>query len=172
MRGDIETPWAGRAKEYSWSLCVRLAPRKISPTDIDYLVECGEKFALFEMKTEGASMSVGQQRMFAALLRRLGDSAILFVVEHTPLDRVTMPADVVRFRCVRMDGGELRASKYLDGVHFPEVYGAFFQWADGGPFKTFREVIDLAGRKALKPALPSDHTEWLVEYEAVEKSAA
>jgi hypothetical protein len=166
MRGDIETPWAGRAKEYSWSLCLRLAPRKITPTDIDYLVECNGKFAFFEMKKDGVQMPAGQARMFKALLRQLASDAVLFIVEHSPLDRIEVPTDITRFKCVRFGDSDLVESRALPGLRFASVYAAFFKWAEGDP-KALREAINSVSE--ITPPGPRDHEEWLREYEANEK---
>lgn len=162
MRGDIETPWAGRAKEYSWSLCLNLAPRKITPTDIDYLVECKNKFAFFEMKTIGAEMPFGQQLMFKNLLRALPGQSMLFVVEHTQLNVVHVPVDVIKFHC-RMANKEglIRNTDDFHGSAFPGVYKGFFDWAESGNLDVMREAFEIA-----------KHKEWIADYDAELKRLA
>ena len=147
MRGDIETPWAGRAKEYSWSLCLGMAPRKITPTDIDYVCECNKKFAFFEMKTAGSTIPRGQELMFLRLLEKLGQSAVLFVVEHSMLEKVTVPVDVIRFHCCRVQNGRWARSAFLPGDKFAEAYAAFFKWAETGNFSLMRNALR-EGQKA------------------------
>ena len=160
MRGDIVTPWALRAKEYSWSLCVELAPRNITPTDIDYVAECNGKFAFFEMKAVGTEMPYGQELMFDRLLSGLQGDSILFVVEHTKLDRVSVPVDVVNFHCRLADKhGGMRKSETYKGTGFPIVYKGFFEWAESGEQKRLRDAFDAA----------KEHAGWIADYEAEER---
>jgi hypothetical protein len=171
VRGDINTPWAGRAKEYAWSLCLGLAPRKITPTDVDYVVECGGKFAFFEMKTGGSEMPYGQERMFNEMLKCIGAKALLFVVEHKPLERVSLPTDVTRFQCRRFDHetDRVKVSQWLEGTRFGSAYAAFFIWADTGDMAPLRSVLTESAQAESSTTEPSEHVDWVKEYEAHEK---
>lgn len=143
LRGNITSgPYAERAKEYAWHLCLRHAPRKITPTDIDYFVERNGRFLFFEMKTEGAKVPYGQHLALARLLLSLGGKAILAVVEHAPLDRVEMPGDVLRFTLWAKDGLRVVDRGPFPGEAFIPFYVAFFEWATGD---------DDAIRRALHP---------------------
>lgn len=169
MRGDIETPWAMRAKEYSWSLCANLAPRKITPSDIDYVAECNGKFAFFEMKTVGEPMKGGQEMMLNRLLSSLRGQSILFIVEHQPLDRVELPDGVVRFRC-RMfpKTGEGRQTGLISGQHFPLVYSSFFDWADNRNTRALFEAFARSQQEtpAEPVAAPTDSVEWIRDFDS------
>ena len=130
MRGDIETPWAGRAKEYAWSLMERYAPRKITPSDIDYIVECRGHFVAFEMKTGSADLSYGQRLMLERLLNGWTMRSRVVVIRHAPLDRVVIPEHVETFETWRWsEDGVLRGGPY-SGADFAEWYGEWFKKAD------------------------------------------
>ena len=134
MRGDIYSPFAARAKEYSWRLCTRMAPRNITPMDVDFALDCRDKFALFEMKTEGALMPYGQKLFYEKLLRALGfNRAILMVVEHPPLDRIELPTDVtsVQLHMLSRKGDVHEYAKVFGSESFSLLYGGFFKWAEG-----------------------------------------
>jgi hypothetical protein len=133
MRGDIKNSvYAGRAKEYAWSLCTNLAPRKISPSDIDYYVECNGKFLFFEMKTKDAKMDYGQELALSRLLKATVGKSILLVVKHEALDLIEMPTSVISFD-IWAAGRNNLLKKIIDMPYdsFVEVYQAFFDWADG-----------------------------------------
>lgn len=111
-----------------------MAPRKITPSDIDFFVECNGHFAFFEMKSTGAKMLEGQQRALNELAKCTAGRSILFIVEHQDLDRVVLPTECTRFMC-RMwqtDGAiyKGRESPWYVGESFPSLYSAFFKWAD------------------------------------------
>lgn len=90
MRGDIRNgPYAGRAKEYVWSTIADAFPRNITPTDIDGMVEINRCFFLFEGKTEGCEMDMGQRLCFERLLLSMPEGrAVVAVCTHPPLDVV------------------------------------------------------------------------------------
>lgn len=130
MRGDIETPWAGRAKEYAWSLMAKYAPRNITPSDIDYIVECGGHFVAFEMKTGSTEPAYGQRLMLERLLRGWTLRSRVVVIRHPPLDRVVIPDHVEAFETWRyVDGGVLRGGPY-SGEDFAPWYERWFNEAD------------------------------------------
>lgn len=129
MRGDIETPWAGRAKEYAWSLMERHAPRKITPSDIDYLVECRGHFLVFEMKSVDAPLPYGQRLMLTELLARLTPVSRVVVIRHPPIDRVVVPADVLAFETWRWNGGRVETQEW-EGAVFARWYARWFDAAD------------------------------------------
>lgn len=147
MRGDIYSPWAGRAKEYAWSACLALAPRSITPTDIDYMAECNGRFLLYEMKTEGAKIPHGQRLALERLLVTLGPKKALCVIaEHGPLDRVSVPADMRQVEVwaplvgapeswpnTRLPSwdGMVWASGKMSGEAMAEIHASFFHWAQG-----------------------------------------
>lgn len=130
-RGNIYSPFAARAKEYAWAACLRHAPRQITPSDIDYVVDCNGRFLLFEMKSEGAEMPTGQRILLERLLEALHGKAFLIIVEHEALSKIDMGSDVLRFHAWTYSGGAVRRIGPFDGSHFPAVYAAFFQWAEG-----------------------------------------
>lgn len=131
-RGDIrDSPFAGRAKEYSWSLCQKYAPRNITPTDIDYAIDCNGRFLFFEMKTIGQSMTRGQDYFFNRLLSQLEGSAVLMIVEHEPLDStMTMPDDVKCFEMRWFAKGGIHRRHFIGVEAFIEKYQGFFRWAE------------------------------------------
>ena len=129
MRGDIETPWAGRAKEYAWSLMQQYAPRKITPSDIDYITECRGHFLLFEMKSVDAPLPYGQRLMLQRLLVRLTDLSRVVVVRHPPIDRVIVPGQVLSFETWRWHGGKIEPREW-EGDVFVKWYERWFAAAD------------------------------------------
>jgi len=131
MRGDISTPWAQRAKEYSWHKCVSLAPRNITPTDIDFAVECAGRFMLFEFKTTGTEMGYGQRLFFERLLSRLGLGHFLMICEHPPLEKISLADDITRVWLWAHDGTGTWVSDPLPGDAFVILYEAFFKEAEG-----------------------------------------
>lgn len=131
MRGDIHTPFAGRAKEYAWSLCLENAPRAITPTDVDYMVEASGYFLFFEMKTIGAPIPKGQRIALERLLSALLGKAVLLVVSHVPLERVELPGGVVSVDLWVASGKGIRRFEGLAGSAFIPLYEAFFRWASG-----------------------------------------
>ena len=138
MRGNIVTPWAQRAKEYSWNLCLEHAPRKITPTDIDYFVESKGHFLFFEMKTKGQKMPYGQELAFTRLLSALYGRAVLMIVSHGELATVKLPIDVLSLDLWADGRGHgLIRREGLDRGLFVPLYAAFFSWAEGdtGAFK-------------------------------------
>lgn len=177
MRGDItHSPYAGRAREYSWSLCTSMAPRKITPSDIDFFVECNGHFAFFEMKSSGAKMLDGQQRALNELAKCTAGRSILFIVEHQDLDRVVLPTECTRFMCrMWQTDGTLykgRQSPWYSGQSFPALYSAFFTWADSKTRES-RAALNAAFSAAIKvddvPAadIASEpaNDEWVREYD-------
>lgn len=140
MRGDIYSPFAGRAKEYAWSLCLKNAPRKITPTDIDYMTECNGHFLFFEMKTEGASMPYGQQLAFERLLLSLPNRAVLMLVTHTSVAVVKMPISLRALELWVSDGVNIRKRSNVQPERFVQLYAAFFSWAEGNR-AAFRQAL-------------------------------
>lgn len=147
MRGDIYSPFAGRAKEYAWSLCLKNAPRKITPTDIDYMTECNGHFLFFEMKTEGAKMPYGQQLAFERLLLSLPNRAVLMLVTHTSVAVVNMPANLKNLELWVSNGLTIRRREKIAPELFTQLYAAFFSWAEGDR-KAFRRVFNLPSAMA------------------------
>jgi hypothetical protein len=130
VTGNIETPWAGRAKEYAWNLMLPFAPRGITPSDIDFVYECGGHFLLCEMKTADTVIPRGQELMLERLLRRLSSRSVLAVVRHPPAERIVLPTDVDSFDTWRwLDGGVLKRRPYA-GEDFPLWVARWFEHAD------------------------------------------
>ncbi len=140
MRGDIYSPFAGRAKEYSWSLCVENAPRKITPTDIDYMVECAGHFLFFEMKQESATMPYGQRLALERLLSALVGKAVLMLVIHSSVSPVTIPIDVLSVALWTGSKAGIKTLPNLPATLFNELYAAFFVWAEGDR-EAFKRVL-------------------------------
>jgi hypothetical protein len=140
VRGDIYSPFAGRAKEYAWSLCLENAPRKITPTDIDYMAECNSHFLFFEMKTEGAKMPFGQQLAFERLLRELPNKGALMLVSHSSVSVVKIPTDVLSFDLWTSTDNGISILKDIPAFMFTAVYRAFFEWAEGDKNAFRREL--------------------------------
>lgn len=130
MIGDIATPWAQRAKEYAWSLMVPFAPRGITPSDVDFVYECGGHFLLCEMKTGDAPVPRGQTMMLERLLRCLSSRSVIVIVRHAALDRVVVPTQVESFETWRwVDGGILKRGPWL-GDDFAVWVARWFENAD------------------------------------------
>lgn len=130
-RGDINSPWAGRAKEYAWSKCLELAPRNITPTDIDFSVDCAGKFLFFEMKTENTPIPDGQRIHLERLLENMGPGHFVMVAEHPILDRVDVPDDITKVQLWHENDGGIWKSESLPGTAFAALYRAFFEEAEG-----------------------------------------
>lgn len=132
LRGDIKDgPYANRSKEYVWSRCVGLAPRLITPTDIDYAVECNCHFMFFEMKTVGSVMSKGQDIFYKRLLIALEGKAILIVVTHNPVEPLMLPSDITAIQTWRAVDGKIEIRSQDNGeLGFIKLYQAFFKWAE------------------------------------------
>jgi len=130
MRGDIETPWAGRAKEYAWSLMAKHAPRNITPSDIDYITECGGHFLVCEMKTGETEMKYGQRLMLERLLACLSSKSRVVIVRHPSVERVVIPEHVVSFETWRwFDGAVMKGGPY-PGEDFAAWYERWHAQAD------------------------------------------
>lgn len=131
MRGNIYSPFAGRAKEYAWNLCLKYAPRNITPTDIDYMTECNSHFLFFEMKTEGAEMPYGQRLALERLLKALPDRAALMLVSHQPVDVVQIPIHVTAIELWVSCKSGIEVAEEIPAFMFAGLYKAFFSWAQG-----------------------------------------
>lgn len=106
------------------------APRGITPSDIDFVYECGGHFLLCEMKTTDANIPRGQTLMLERLLSRLTDRSVLAVVRHAPMDRVVVPTDVDSFETWRwVDGGVLKRGPWK-GEDFATWVARWFDHAD------------------------------------------
>lgn len=146
MRGNIHSPYAGRAKEYAWSFCMEYAPRKITPSDIDYMVESNEHFLFFEMKTEGAEMPKGQRIALERLVKAVGGKAVLMVVKHPPIPVVEMPLDITGVELWTLNNrGQIQVERRVPWYWFGDLYAAFFSWAEGD-----RTAFDKVVATALK----------------------
>jgi hypothetical protein len=66
---------AGHDGVFDWDWVKGLLPRGIEPMDIDGLVEIGGHFLIWETKTSGAEIPVGQKLALKRLVR-LGDGRI------------------------------------------------------------------------------------------------
>ncbi len=108
MRGDITSPvYARRASEYVWSTMADAFPRSITPTDVDYMVEVNNCFAVFEFKTSGTLVPKGQGLAFRRLMESLPiGRAVAFLAEHEPLEKVDVRAHIeaVRIGWLDVDG--------------------------------------------------------------------
>lgn len=98
------------AKCYSYQTLHRLG---ITPSDIDAVYERDGRFLFFEFKCDvvrDASMKSGQRRLWQALLRALGNNALMILCEHGDVsDGVVDPlAAMNSFRAYYWDGAEMK----------------------------------------------------------------
>lgn len=102
---------------------------KISPTDIDGILEFSDKlYVIIETKYGGAPMPYGQQLALERLTRALNQPprhAVLIVTSHNSHDRIDM--------------ANTKVIKYMEGN----------QWFTEIPEITCREMIEIMRRKYL-----------------------
>lgn len=132
--GDIRnSPYAGRAKEYVWSVVSKVLPRGISPSDIDAAIEVNSCFLFVEGKTEGQVIPKGQQMFFRRLLFQLpARRAAMLVAMHPALDEVNMATDCSSVKVAWRSDGGIHWTKALTGGAVGDIVASFSQDASTG----------------------------------------
>lgn len=97
LRGDLRNPEAAVRSRWDWGwLRPAFEPSKISPSDIDWIVERNDRFLVLEIKPRGttaSSISTGQRLLLEALSRQDGFTvAVVIGDRNTPEAMILVPA--------------------------------------------------------------------------------
>lgn len=143
-RGDIRnSPYAGRAKEYVWSVVSKVLPRGISPSDIDAAIEVNSCFLFVEGKTEGQVIPRGQQMFFRRLLYKLPTrSAAMLVAIHPALEEVNMATDCNRIKVAWRTEQGIQWSPAMTGGEVVTVVTRFSQDAETGSLRPEGWIVE------------------------------
>ena len=119
-----------KAKMLDHSGWTEIMPRKITPSDIDFVVELDGRVLAGELKTditEFKDMSHGQRRTYETLARK--GITVVLVKHGTPEGQdINTITDVVSFQVMASKCGQLLSSKVFPGKYWKKFLE---RWRDG-----------------------------------------
>ena len=147
-RGDIRNAkYAYKALQFNYGLMSQLFPGKISPTDIDGLVEINSSFWFQENKTIGQTLPLGQQILFERFFKKLRGSMFLTIGSHKSLQSVTIPDEISTFSFwFWKNGGVYKSSEIINENGELEWWADQFAKHSTGKLNDFtRVLLELSG---------------------------